>query len=106
MKKIMNLSELSKYLKVPKSALYKLSADGKIPSFKTGGGLRFRRASIGKWIERQETARRRFAMKNTTLAMLILMICATLTGCGETASGVKQDIDRMGKGINTFFFRQ
>jgi len=27
-------------------------------------------------------------------------------GCGETVSGVGKDVNRMGKGVSTFFFRQ
>ena len=45
-------------------------------------------------------------MKNVILAILILVICETLAGCGETVSGVGKDVNRMGQGINTFFFRQ
>ena len=45
-------------------------------------------------------------MKNLILAILILVICETLAGCGETVSGVGKDVNRMGQGINTFFFRQ
>lgn len=45
-------------------------------------------------------------MKKTILALLLLAVCVVLLGCGETISGVGKDADRMGKGINTFFFRQ
>jgi predicted small secreted protein len=45
-------------------------------------------------------------MKNIILAILILVICAALAGCGETISGAGKDVTRMGTGINTFFFRQ
>lgn len=44
-------------------------------------------------------------MKNVILFMLILVICAALSGCGETVSGVGKDCSRMGKGVSTFFFR-
>lgn len=39
---------------------------------------------------------------------VLLLICSTtiLIGCGETVSGVGKDVNRMGRGINTFFFRQ
>jgi predicted small secreted protein len=42
------------------------------------------------------------------LVLLLLLICVTvaLTGCGETVSGVGKDVNRMGRGVNTFFFRQ
>lgn len=45
-------------------------------------------------------------MKNVTLVILILILCATLAGCGETISAAGKDVNRMGRGINTFFFRE
>jgi predicted small secreted protein len=45
-------------------------------------------------------------VKNFILAALILAAAITLTGCGETVSGVGKDINRMGRGVSTFFFRQ
>ncbi|MDD5136068.1 MAG: entericidin EcnA/B family protein [Candidatus Omnitrophica bacterium] len=43
------------------------------------------------------------------IAMIITMLLVTaavLSGCGETVSGVGKDVNRMGRGISTFFFRQ
>jgi len=40
----------------------------------------------------------------TVLVLIALSACAA--GCGETISGVGKDCGRMGKGVNTFFFRQ
>lgn len=54
---IMSLNELSDYLRTPKSTLYKLTEAGKIPSFKVGKELRFKKISIDKWIEQQEKAK-------------------------------------------------
>lgn len=45
-------------------------------------------------------------MKKVILFMLLLVMCACACGCGETVSGVGKDINRMGRGVNTFFFRQ
>ena len=45
-------------------------------------------------------------MKKIFLGFLLLTMCAVLAGCGETVSGVGRDANRMGKGVNTFFFRQ
>ena len=45
-------------------------------------------------------------MKRLTLFVLLLAICATLFGCGETVSGVGKDVNRMGRGVSTFLFRQ
>ena len=45
-------------------------------------------------------------MKKLELFVLLLAVCAGLIGCGETVSGVGKDVNRMGRGVNTFFFRQ
>ena len=45
-------------------------------------------------------------MKKMFLIALLLTVSLTLIGCGETVSGVGKDVNRMGRGINTFFFRQ
>jgi predicted small secreted protein len=45
-------------------------------------------------------------MRKVILAFLFLSICAVLPGCGETLSGVGKDVNRMGRGASTFFFRQ
>jgi len=48
----------------------------------------------------------RITMKNAVLIIFIIAICAVLAGCGETVSGVGKDANRMGKGVNTLFFRE
>ncbi len=45
-------------------------------------------------------------MKGMFLALLVLATIVSLCGCGETVSGVGKDVNRMGRGVNTFFFRQ
>lgn len=45
-------------------------------------------------------------MKYCIILAVILTACIFTSGCGETVSGVGKDINRMGKGISTFFFRQ
>ena len=45
-------------------------------------------------------------MKKAIIFLLLITACAVLMGCGETISGVGEDAGRMGKGVNTFFFRQ
>lgn len=59
MNEIISLNQLSVYLQTPKSTLYKLIEAGKIPSFKVGKELRFKRASIDKWIDSQEKTKRK-----------------------------------------------
>ena len=52
--KFFTLDEISKYLNISKSTLYKLSQTGKIPSVKIGKQLRFRKSSIDNWITAKE----------------------------------------------------
>ncbi len=50
---VLTIEELSIYLKIPKSTLYKLVREGKVPSQKVGRHLRFHRESIDEWLKRQ-----------------------------------------------------
>jgi excisionase family DNA binding protein len=46
---ILTIEELSKYLRVSKSTLYKLVREGKIPSQKVGRHWRFHKENIDRW---------------------------------------------------------
>lgn len=48
---ILTIDELSTYLKIPKSTLYKLVREGKIPSQKVGRHWRFRKEAIDRWLD-------------------------------------------------------
>ena len=48
---VLTIEELSAYLKISRSTLYKLVSEGKIPSQKVGRHWRFRRAAIDRWLE-------------------------------------------------------
>lgn len=48
---ILTIDELSDYLKIPKSSLYKLAQEGKIPCQKVGKHWRFRKEAIDRWLE-------------------------------------------------------
>jgi excisionase family DNA binding protein len=48
---VLTIDELSVYLKIPKSTLYKLVREGKIPCQKIGRHWRFRKLSIDHWLE-------------------------------------------------------
>ncbi|MFH1931377.1 MAG: helix-turn-helix domain-containing protein [Pseudomonadota bacterium] len=48
---IMSIDELSDYLKISKSTLYKLSQEGKIPSQKVGRHWRYRKEAIDIWLD-------------------------------------------------------
>jgi excisionase family DNA binding protein len=49
---IFDIDQLSAYLRVPKSTLYRLAAEAKIPSHKVGRHWRFRRETVDRWLDR------------------------------------------------------
>jgi excisionase family DNA binding protein len=48
---VFTVDELAAYLKVSKSTLYKLLAEGKVPGQKVGRHWRFSKAAVDKWLE-------------------------------------------------------
>ncbi len=48
---VLTIADLSDYLKVPKSSLYKLAQEGKMPCQKVGKHWRFRKEAIDRWLE-------------------------------------------------------
>ena len=48
---VLTIDELAAYLKIPKSTLYKLAREGKVPSHKVGRHWRFQKRSIDLWLE-------------------------------------------------------
>ena len=48
---VLTIEELAVYLKIPKSTLYKLVREGKIPSQKIGRHWRFRKGTIDRWLD-------------------------------------------------------
>ena len=51
---IMTIEEVAKYLKIPKSTVYILAQEGKIPCQKVGRHWRFRKEVIDRWFESDE----------------------------------------------------
>jgi excisionase family DNA binding protein len=47
---VMTITELSVYLKISKSTLYKLAQERKVPGQKVGRHWRFHRAVIDRWL--------------------------------------------------------
>lgn len=47
---VLTIDELSDYLKIPKSTLYKLLQEGKVPGQKVGRHWRFHREVIDRWL--------------------------------------------------------
>lgn len=58
-KEILDIEELSSFLRIPKGTVYKMCERGKIPHFKAGKRLRFRKSAIDRWIEKMEIERAR-----------------------------------------------
>jgi excisionase family DNA binding protein len=57
---VFTIEELAAYLKIPKSTLYKLTREGKIPAKKIGRHWRFQKLAIERWLERGREAESRF----------------------------------------------
>ena len=49
---VMTITELSEYLKISRSTLYKLAQEGKLPAQKVGRHWRFHREAIDTWLRR------------------------------------------------------
>jgi len=47
---VMTIAELSKYLKISRSTLYKLAQEGKLPAQKVGRHWRFHREAVDEWL--------------------------------------------------------
>lgn len=54
---VMTITELSAYLKISKSTLYKLAQEGKLPAQKVGRHWRFHREAVDSWLKRQPGGR-------------------------------------------------
>ena len=52
---VMTIDELSVYLKIPKSTLYKLAQEGRLPGHKVGRHWRFRKETIDRWLDETRT---------------------------------------------------
>jgi excisionase family DNA binding protein len=51
MSEIMTAQELSAYLKITTTTIYKLAQQGEIPSFKVGSEWRFKKELVDRWLE-------------------------------------------------------
>jgi len=54
---VMDIKELSAYLKIPKTTLYRLAREGKIPRQKIGRHWRFHKDAIDKWLAEEPEGR-------------------------------------------------
>ena len=48
---VMNVEEVAEYLRIPRSSVYKLAKERRIPSQKVGRHWRFRREALDRWLE-------------------------------------------------------
>jgi excisionase family DNA binding protein len=48
---VMTFDEVRRYLRIPRSSLYKLAQEAKIPCQKVGRHWRFRRQALDKWLD-------------------------------------------------------
>jgi excisionase family DNA binding protein len=51
---IMTIEEVAAYLRIPKSTVYILAQEGKIPCQKVGRQWRFRRQTIDQWLDEEK----------------------------------------------------
>ncbi len=51
---VLTVAEAAEYLRIPKSSLYKLAQEGKVPCQKVGKHWRFHRGAIDQWLIRGE----------------------------------------------------
>ena len=54
---VLNIKELSQYLKISRSTLYKLSQNGSLPGQKIGRHWRFHKDTIDRWLGENPKAR-------------------------------------------------
>jgi excisionase family DNA binding protein len=47
---ILTIDEVANLLKIPRSSIYKLAQEGKIPAHKVGRHWRFHRGTLVRWI--------------------------------------------------------
>lgn len=52
-REVLNADEVSSWLRIPKSTLYKLCCEGQIPCAKIGKHWRFDRAMVKSWFEKR-----------------------------------------------------
>ena len=55
---VLTIEDLSDYLKISKSTLYKLVREGSIPCQKIGRHWRFRKEAIDRWLEDSSVKRK------------------------------------------------
>lgn len=52
---VMTIAELSTYLKISRSTLYKLAQEGRLPGQKVGRHWRFHKGAVDQWLGKADT---------------------------------------------------
>ena len=52
---VMTIRDVANYLRMAESTVYKLANDGQLPGRKVGGGWRFSRKELERWLFRPES---------------------------------------------------
>jgi excisionase family DNA binding protein len=52
--RVLTIDELSLYLKIAKSTLYKLAQEGKLPGQKVGRHWRFHKEAVDQWLRQRK----------------------------------------------------
>jgi len=56
---ILTADEVASLLRMPRSTIYSLAQEARIPSFKVGRQWRFRKSALEEWVKTQEQRPRR-----------------------------------------------
>ena len=72
---IFNIDELADYLKIPKSTLYKLVRESKIPAQKVGRHWRFHKETIDAWLGNRNKVIKSWIEKFKTVLQSSKPIC-------------------------------
>ena len=72
---IFNIDELADYLKIPKSTLYKLVRESKIPAQKVGRHWRFHKETIDAWLGNRNKVVKSWIEKFKTVLQSSKPIC-------------------------------
>jgi len=54
---VMGIDEVREYLKIPRSTVYKLAQEGKLPGQKVGRHWRFLRSAVDEWLREGNSKR-------------------------------------------------
>lgn len=62
---ILTADEVARLLRMPRSTIYSLAQEARIPSFKVGRQWRFRKSALEQWVKNQEQRSPRSRQRET-----------------------------------------